>query len=194
MTQISESAKPGIEPRATAAEIEARLRLACRNCALVATVVFAGFAMLVVLALVGIVLRGQVVGATRATQLALSLSPAAGYLWATWTLRGMFQTLARDGLTFQPAVIGALGRLGTALLLGAALSMMEVSLLHLLTGAWRTGGASPSGDVESLSVILPTLTLMVTSLALTVLARMLARGARLEAETTRLKAALDDFI
>jgi hypothetical protein len=185
---------------ATAAEIEARLRLGCRSWALVATVMFAGFAMLVVLALVGIVLRGQAVGAAVVTRLALSLSPVAGYLWALWTLRGMFQALARDGLTFQPAVIGALGRLGTALLLGAALSMMEVnlshllSMLHLLTGAWRTGGASPSGDLEYIGVMLPTLTLMVTSMGLTLLAQMLARGARLEAETTRLKAALDDFI
>jgi hypothetical protein len=179
---------------ATAAEIEVRLRLASRNCALVATVVFAGFTMWVVLALVGVALRGQAVGATVVTRLALSLSPAAGYLWALWTLRGMFQALARDGLTFQPAVIGALGRLGTALLIGAALSMMEMSLLHLLNGAWRTGGESPGGDLTSIGVGLPTLTLMATGMALTVLAQMLARGARLEAETTRLKTALDDFI
>jgi hypothetical protein len=181
---------------ATAAEIEARLRLACRSCALVATVVFAAFTTLVVVALVLVVLRGQAAGATVVMRLALSLSPAAGYLWATWTVRGMFQALARDGLTFQPAVIGALGRLGAALGVGAALSMMEVSLsrLLLLTGAWRTGGASPGGDLGYLSAMLPTLTLMVTSMGLTVLARMLARGARLEAETTRLKAALDDFI
>jgi hypothetical protein len=183
-----------IETRAAAAEIEARLRLACRRWGLVATVVFAGFAMWVLLALVGVVLRGQAVGATVVTRLALSLSPAAGYLWATWTLRGMFQTLARDGLTFQPAVIGALGRLGRALGVGAGLSLLVTSLLQLLTGAWRTGGASPGGDLTSISVGLPTLTLMVTSMGLTVLARMLARGARLEAETTRLKAALDDFI
>lgn len=189
-------ASDGSAPAATAAQIEARLRLACRSWGLVTTVVFAGFAIWVVLALVGIVLRGQVVGATVVTQLALTLSPAAGYLWATWTLRAMFQTLARDGLTFQPAVIAALGRLGRALGVGAALSMMAMSLSHLffLTGAWRTGGGSSGGDLESLSVGLPTLTLLVTSMGLIVLAGMLTRGARLEAETTRLRAALDDFL
>ena len=154
---------------------------------------FAAITILVVGILAVIVLRGQALGATRVTRLALSLSPAVGYLWALWTLRGMFRALARDGLTFQAAVIDGLDRVGRGLGVGAALSMMEGPVMYFLTRGWRTGGASTS-IIEIMNVNVPALTLVVTSMALTVLARMLGRGARLEAETARLKTVLDDFI
>jgi hypothetical protein len=179
---------------ATAAEIEVRLRRASRQYAFVATFMFGAIATLAVGILVVILLRGQALGATRVTRLAISWSPAIGYLWALWTLRDMFRALARDGLTFQPAVVRGLGRLGTALGIGAALSVMQGGVIYFLTRAWRTGGVVPGDSSPIMSVNVPALTLVVTSMALTVLAQMLARGARLEAETTRLKAALDDFI
>lgn len=173
---------------ATPAEIEVRLfRRRSRQYAALATVMFSAIALIVALTLGVIVLRGQALGPTRVTRMALSWSPAIGYLWALWTLRGMFQSLARDGLSFQPAVIHALDRVGRALGLGAALSLIEGPAV-----VWLTGGAGPSVGFAAMNV--PALTLMVTSLALIALARMLARAARLEAETTRLKAVLEDFI
>ena len=179
---------------AAAAETEVRLfRSANRQVAFVATFMFCSITILVVGILAVILLRGQALGATRLTRLALSLSPAVGYLWALWTLRGMFRALARDGLTFQAAVIGGLDRVGRGLALGAALNMMEAPVMYFLTRGWRTGDPNAS-IIEIMNVKVPGLTLVATSMALMVLARMLARGARLEAETARLKAALDDFI
>lgn len=99
----------------------------------------------------------------------------------------MFRALARDGLSFQPAVIRALGQVGWALGWGSLLTLLEAPVV-----VWLTGGAGPGGGFATLNV--PALTLGVTGLALIALARMLARGARLEAETAGLKAVLEDFI
>jgi hypothetical protein len=180
---------------ATSTEIEIQgFRRANRTYAFIATFMFGGVILFVIMLLGVIVLRGQAMGATRVTRIVLSWSPAIGYLWALWTLRGVFLALARDGLSFQPAVIRALRHLGAALGIGAALSMIEGGAVYFLTRAWRTGGVVP-GDANPITgVNVPAMTLVLTSVALTLLAQMLARGARLEAETTRLKAALDDFI
>lgn len=179
---------------ATSTEIEIqRFRAGSRQVTFLATVMFGTITIIVVGILAVILLRGQALGATRLTRLALSLSPAVGYLWALWTLRGMFRALARDGLTFQAALIGGLDRVGRGLALGAALNMMEAPVMYFLTRGWRTGDPNTS-IIEIMNVKVPGLTLVATSLGLIVLAQMLARGARLEAETTRLKAALDDFL
>jgi hypothetical protein len=77
--------------------------------------------------------------------------------------------------------------------IGAALSVIESGAARILT-ILRVGGVTPADTNPIASVNVPAFTLVITSVALTLLAQMLARGARLEAETTRLKAALDDFI
>lgn len=173
---------------AAAAEAElSQFRQRSRQFAGAATAVVAVIGVIIVLTLGVVVLRGQAMGWARVTRLALSWTPAVCYLWALWTLRGMFRALARDGLTFQPAVTRALGRVGWALAGGAVLTLLEAPVV-----VWLTGGGGPGGGFATLNV--PALTLGVTGLALVVLAAMLRRGARLEAETTRLKAVLNDFI
>ena len=173
---------------ATATEIEVQrfLRMS-RWYARLATLLFSAITLMVLLTLGVIALRGPAMGATRVTRMALSWSPAIGYLLALWTLRDMFRALARDGLAFQPAVIRALRHVGAALGVGAALSLLETPATFLLTGA-----RAPSSGFALLNV--PAFTLLATSMALTALAQMLGRGARLEAETARLKAVLEDFI
>jgi hypothetical protein len=179
---------------ATSTEIEIQnFRRANRWWAFIATLWFGSLILLAIMLLGVIVLRGQAMGATRVTRILLGWSPAIGYLWALWTLRGMFLVLARDGLSFQPAVIRALRQLGAALGIGAALSVIEGGAARILT-ILRIGGMAPADTDPIASMNVPAWTLVITSVALTLLAQMLARGARLEAETTRLKAVLDDFI
>jgi hypothetical protein len=157
-----------------------------RQFALAATLAIVVIGVIVTLTLVVVLLRAQVMRAERLERIALGWSPAACYVWALWTLHGMFKAMARDGLSFQPQVIAALGRVGWALGWGAALTLIEAPLM-----AWLIHGPGP-GSFAALNV--PAMTLGVTGLALIALARMLARGARLEAEAARLKAVLDDFI
>jgi hypothetical protein len=116
----------------------------------------------------------------------LAWAPAGFYLWAVWTLRGMFVALARGGPAFQPAVIQALSRVGWALLLGASVSVVLAPVVRMLTVP------RPVAGFAMLNV--PALTLAVVGLALIAVARMLRRGARLEAEAASLKAMLKDFI
>src|SRR4051794_1190928 len=99
-----------VAPTPTPAETEVRqFRRRSRQFAAATTVVFGLIGLFIVLTLGVIVLRGEAMGAARVERLLLSWSPAICYLWALWVLRDMFRALARDGLTFQPAVIGALG-------------------------------------------------------------------------------------
>src|SRR5471032_2658410 len=94
-----------------------------------------GLAIIVVVAL-----RGHTMRAERLERLALSWAPTVCYLWALWALRAMFMTLARDGLSFGPAVVRALERVGWALGLGALLTLAEAPM-----SLWLTHGVSPGG-------------------------------------------------
>src|SRR4051812_2095166 len=105
-----------------AAEAETTVfRRRSRQFAAATTLVIGAIGLFMILTLGVIVLRGQAMGGARVGRLLLSWSPAVGYLWALWILRTMFQMLARDGLSFQPQIIRALGRVGWALGGGAVL-------------------------------------------------------------------------
>ena len=113
-----------------------------------------------------------------------SWAPAAFYLWAFRAAPS--SALARGGLNFQPLIAQALSRVGWALALGAGVSVAAAPLTLSLGGPHAFGGFAVF-DV-------PALTLGVVGLALIVLANMLRRATAIEAEATKLKATLQEFV
>lgn len=118
-------------------------------------------------------------------RLGASWLPGAFYLWALWSLRGMFAVLYRGGMTFQAAVTRTLGQVGWALTAGAAAGV-------ILTPYATTGGVRLVGAFAVLFV--PSLALGVVGLSLVAVARLLGRAARLEAQNISLQSTLDEFI
>jgi hypothetical protein len=171
----------------TSAEQEVlAFRRRSRQFAVAATLALIAIIAVSTLTLAVIVLKGHVMRPQTLQKLALSWSPAPFYLWAVWTLRGMFASLARSGVSFQPLVVRALGRVGWALVLGAAVSLLLAPMIMTMTRP-RTVAAFAIFNM-------PALTIGVVGLALIATALMLRRAARLEAETASLKAQLEDFI
>jgi hypothetical protein len=174
-------------PAKAAAEREvAAFRSRSRQFAIAAAVVLAAILAVCALNLLVILLRGHVMRPQTLQKLALAWAPAPFYLWALWTLRGMFAALARTGISFQPVVSKALERVGLALVLGAGISVLASPLMLALIRPRTIGGFA--------IVNVPSLTIGVVGLALIATAFMLRRAARLEAEAARLKATLEDFI
>jgi hypothetical protein len=157
-----------------------------RQFAVAATIVLIAVGGFVVLTLAVVVLQGHAMRTETLQKVALAWCPALFYLWALWTLRGMFAALARGGMTFQPVVVRALARIGWALLLGAGAGLVVAPPVQMLTVPRPVAGFAVFN--------VPALTLGVVGLALIAMGRMLQRGARLEAETASLKAILEDFI
>ena len=75
-----------------------------RRFLIAANVVLAAIAAVIVLTLIVLLTRGPTMRVASIERLALSWAPAAFYLWALWTLRGLFAALARGGLNFQPLI------------------------------------------------------------------------------------------
>jgi hypothetical protein len=172
--------------KADAEKEVAGFRRANRRFAVAATVILVAAGLVVLLTLAIVILQGHAMRLVTLQKVALAWGPAAFYLWALWTLRGMFGALARGGLAFQPVVISALSRVGLALVLGAGTSLLLTPVARLLD--------APRPVASFALVNVPALTLGVVGLALIAVARMLRQGARLEAETATLKAVLEDFI
>lgn len=103
---------------------------------------------------------------------AVVLIPAVFYLWALWSIRGVFGALAEGG-RLQPALAAGLTRVGQALVLGAASSVLLVTNLLRWIGAIEGGYAH--FDV-------PGIVLGVVGLALLLLARLLEHAAAVQAE------------
>ncbi|WP_170181714.1 DUF2975 domain-containing protein [Phreatobacter stygius] len=144
-----------------------------------ATLVILAIGAIMAVTLVAMLLQGSVMRVQAITRVALIWSPALFYLWALWTLRGLFQTLARGGPSFQPAVTRALAKVGWALTLGSVASLV-MGPIQMMVLQHRMTGWFASFNV-------PALTLGVVGLALIVLAHMFRRAARVEA-------VLDGFI
>ncbi|WP_052216149.1 hypothetical protein [Sphingomonas sp. ERG5] len=161
-------------PGSSGAELElVRFQRRNRQFFIGTTVVILGITAIMGVTLVAMILKGHILQAYTIKRLALIWSPALFYLWALWTLRGIFGALARGGISFQPIITSALAKVGWALLLGALASLVmgpiQLSVLeHHVTGWFATFNV-------------PVLTLGVVGLALIVLARMLRRAARIEA-------------
>lgn len=148
-----------------------------------ATAVFAALAFFLALQIF-VHLRDDRDTTRNAAILTLSWAPAVFYLWALWTLRGLFAALSRKGFVFHDVVANALGRMGVALVLGAATSLVALPFLIQL-------GSRVLGQIAIFAA--PALTIGVIGLGLIAVAGMIRRAARLEAKATSLQAKLDEF-
>jgi cation transport ATPase len=115
--------------------------------------------------------------------------PAAFYLWALWQLRGLFKALSKEVVSQSLTVATAVGRVGWALLLGAATTL--IPLVNFFTNAVSVSGSSSGGTL--VVYLVPGVTLLLLGLALIALAPMLNRAIALEAEAKSLKAELGEF-
>jgi hypothetical protein len=145
------------------------------------------------LVLLLVAMYGFMVSHALATGAALPLGwivnwlPAAFYLWAMLQLRALFAALGGDApanATAGVAVAVVVGRVGWALMLGAAATL--VPLFNLFANLATRGGTL-------VAYLVPAVTLFAIGLALVALAPMLTRAIALEAKTAALKAELDEF-
>ncbi len=120
------------------------------------------------------------------TRLALTWSPSLFYLWAMWTLRGLFSDLSRSGPAVQPAVTRALSRIGLALMGGAALTLITAPFVLAQETPHRAGGFAIFN--------VPALTLGLLGLALIIVARMLKQAIAAQARVKSLETKLEGFI
>lgn len=148
-----------------------------------ATAVFAALAFFLALQIF-VHLRDDRDTTRNALIIALSWAPAIFYLWAVWSVRGLFAALSRKGFVFHDVIAGALGRIGLALLLGALTSLAALPFLIQL-------GSRILGQFAIFAA--PALTIGVIGLGLIAVAGMIRRAARLELKAASLQAKLDEF-
>jgi len=170
-----------LEPGVTA--FQARNRLFAR----LATVVLAGMALVIAVLMYALAVREPADRWEIASRLAITWSPALFYLWALWSLRGMFAALARGAGFTSGAVAAPLARVGWALMLGSALTVLVSPVVLEMVERPHAMSAFAAIDV-------PAATLGVVGLALVALSGMLRRAAELEQEARDLKTVLGDFI
>ncbi len=165
-----------------------RFRRQNRLFALGAGLVLAGMAAIIALLLFAMTRQSPEERLVIGSRLALTWSPALFYLWALWTLRGMFAGLARGGPGLQGEIVArALNRVGWALTLGSAAAVLVSP--YVLAQTQR-----PHAMATFAAVDVPAATLGVVGLALIAVSAMLRRAAALEAEAADLKTVLKDFI
>jgi len=155
--------------------------------AAIATAAIAVIAGIMALTLLVVITRWDALADQTLRRLALTWAPTPFYLWALWSLRGMFGAFARAGLSFQPALAGALVRIGWGLLLGALTTLVASPfVLAMRAPRGMTGGFATFN--------VPAFTLGIVGLALIATARILRHGARIEAEAASLRAELEEFV
>jgi hypothetical protein len=115
--------------------------------------------------------------------------PAVFYLWALWQLRGLFTALSKEVVSPSRSVATAVGRVGWALMLGAATTLIPI--VNFFASAVGTS-PNPRGGTFIVYFV-PAITLFLLGLALIALAPMLNRAIELEAEAESLKAELGGF-
>lgn len=166
-----------------AAAFQARNRLF----AVLATGVLVGVALIIAILMYALAIREPADRVEIASRLAITWSPALFYLWALWSLRGMFAALARGSGFSGGVVAGPLARVGWALLLG--------SVFTVLVSPWVLEMVERPHAMSAFAAIdVPAATLGVVGLALVALSGMLRRAAELEQEAADLKTVLGDFI
>lgn len=148
-----------------------------------ATAVFAALAFFLALQIL-VHLRDDRDTTRNAAIIALSWAPAIFYLWAVWSVRGLFAALSRKGFVFQDVVADALNRIGLALVLGGLTSLIALPFLVSL-------GSRVLGQFAIFAA--PALTIGVIGTGLIAVAGMIRRAARLEMWATALQAKLDEF-
>ena len=155
--------------------------------AVLTTTVLAGLALVIAVLLYALAIREPADRMEIATRLAITWSPALFYLWALWSLRSMFAALASGGTFKGAAVAGPLARVGWALALGSALTVLVSPVVLEMVERPHAMSAFAAIDV-------PAVTLGVVGLALVALSGMLRRASELEREASDLKTVLGDFI
>jgi hypothetical protein len=115
--------------------------------------------------------------------------PAAFYLWALWRLRSLFTALAAEVVSPSQSVASAVSRVGWALMLGAATTLIPV--VNFFANA-VVASPNPRGGTFVVYFV-PAVTLFLLGLALIALAPMLNRAIALELEAKSLKAELGEF-
>jgi hypothetical protein len=165
-----------------------RFRAQNRFFAVATLIVLGGILLVIALLLYGMTLQSDAARSEIGRRLLLTWSPTVFYLWALWTLRGMFAALAKGGPARQGETVArALNRVGWALALGATATVLVSPVVLAMTQRPHAMSAFAAVDV-------PAATLGVVGLALIAVARMLKRAASLEAEAADLKTVLKDFI
>lgn len=149
--------------------------------------VLAGIALIVVILMYALAVREPDDRVAIASKLAITWSPALFYLWALWSLRGMFAALSTGAGFRGGAVAGPLARVGWALALGSAMTVFVSP--YVLEMVER-----PHAMAAFAAIDIPAATLGVVGLALVALSGMLRRAAELEQEAADLKTVLGDFI
>jgi hypothetical protein len=169
----------------TSADDVVRFQKRNRNFYWSATIIFFVMVAVIALTLLVVATRGAFMRVDTLQQLPLAWAPAIFYLWAVWAARSMFAAFSRGGFIFQDVVTKTLTRIGWALCLGAAATMLATPL-RLLMGAHLVAGFAVLN--------IPALTLGVVGFALIAMARMMHHARGLETRLAKLDAELQDFV
>jgi hypothetical protein len=153
--------------------------------AVVATLAIAAIGGVMAITLV-VVARWRFSHPETLTRLLLTWSPSAFYLWALWTLRGLFAGLSRSGPSAQPSITRALARIGWALMGGAVTTLVTAPVVLAMENPHRAGGFAVFN--------VPALTLGLLGLALIIVARMLKQAIAAEARVKSLENVLEGFV
>src|SRR5690242_11944668 len=137
------------------AEIDnaARFRRRNRQFYWAATLVFAAIVAFMALTLIVVITRGSVMRASTLQQLPLAWAPALFYLWAVWSARQMFAAFSRAGFVFHAVATNALGRIGWALALGAAASLVAAPIMMSFGGRVVGGFATINAPALTLGIV-----------------------------------------
>ena len=149
-----------------------RFRNQCRLLRIATLVVFAGFGLLLVLALGVVPWRKASGGGTQALLLVVRLLPGVGYLWALWAVQRALGELAGGGM-FHPAVARAMRHIGIGVLAGALFNVFAVTNLS----RWIAGGHGGYLYFDLSGIVLG-----VVGAALVLLARLVDQARALQAE------------
>jgi hypothetical protein len=153
-----------------------RFRSQCRLLRAATLFVFAGFTLVLGLALGVLPWRLSIdAGGDRALEamlLVVRLLPGVGYLWALWAVQRALGELARGSL-FQPAVARAMRHIGIGVLAGALFNVFGVTNLS----RWISGGSGGYLYFDLSGVVL-----CVVGAALVLLARLVDQARALQAE------------
>ncbi len=133
-----------------------------------------------------VIVRAQLTDPDVLWRLGLSWLPSVFYIWALWTLRGLFAGLSGEGLRFQSGLMTSLARIGWALVAGGLTTIVTAPMISTLTKPHHMGGFAVF-DV-------PALVLVMLGVALIILARMVRQALALQAEAGKLRNVLEGFI
>lgn len=141
----------------------------------------AGFLALTVFV---IVTRGAVMNSQALARFILVWIPVGFYVGALYEVNRLFAALAREGISFGPAIVAGLTRIGAWLAAGGAAGLC-VGVYVLVT--------SPPGSGGFAFLNAPALTISIIGLALVAIARLIREAEAMRRNNAELRAELEDF-